>query len=205
MNGSFDPLRLINTYGAFGTVNEERIELIVKATDSMDSEWREYEFKVKPGRVNRGPRWISPYHYRLDWQMWIASVGGGIERSPWMYNFLLKLLREDKSVLALLDRDPWDDNNASNQNTDKSSSSSNVGSSNGFEDGVRKDVSHRRIPKYIRVEMYKYKFYDGIKNGEADENPPYWIRERISKSFFPKQGVATDAILEELVQKHSLS
>ena len=29
MNGSFDPLRLVNTYGAFGTVNQERIELIV--------------------------------------------------------------------------------------------------------------------------------------------------------------------------------
>jgi len=34
------------------------------------SEWREYEFKVKPGSVKRRPRFISPYHYRLDWLMW---------------------------------------------------------------------------------------------------------------------------------------
>jgi hypothetical protein len=31
MNGSFDRLRLINTYGAFGTVNEEREEFIISS------------------------------------------------------------------------------------------------------------------------------------------------------------------------------
>jgi len=109
MNASFDPLRLVNTYGAFGSVNDYRNELVVSSARSVDGEWKEYEFKVKPGDVMRRPRWISPYHYRLDWQMWIAATIGSIDRSPWMYNFLLQLLERNKDVTALLASDPWAD------------------------------------------------------------------------------------------------
>lgn len=107
MNGSFDPLRLVNTYGAFGTVQEERIELIFESAVSPDGPWREYQFKVKPGDLERNPRFISPYHYRLDWLLWIAAVTGDIERNPWMYHFLEKLLSKDARVLNLIDTDPW--------------------------------------------------------------------------------------------------
>jgi len=109
MNGSFDPLRLVNTYGAFGTVEEVREELIVEAANDYAGPWREYEFKVKPGRVNRIPRFISPYHYRLDWLMWIAALGGNrIDRNPWMYSFLKKLLEQDPEVMKLLANDPFE-------------------------------------------------------------------------------------------------
>jgi hypothetical protein len=57
MNSSFDPLRLVNTYGAFGKVTENRYyELIVSAASSWDGEWKEYDFKVKPGDIYRSPR-----------------------------------------------------------------------------------------------------------------------------------------------------
>jgi hypothetical protein len=108
MNTGFDPLRLINSYGAFGTVDEDREEFIISAAVDLDSDWKEYEFKVKRGDVMRQPRFISPYHYRLDWQMWIASIIGNIDRSPWMYNFLLKLLERDPDVLDLLKCDPFE-------------------------------------------------------------------------------------------------
>ena len=108
MNIGFDPLRLINSYGAFGTVDEDREEFIISGAVDLDSDWKEYEFKVKPGGVMRQPRFISPYHYRLDWQMWIASVVGNIDRSPWMFNFLLKLLERDPDVLDLLQSDPFE-------------------------------------------------------------------------------------------------
>lgn len=132
MNASFDPLRLVNTYGAFGTVEEERIELIVEAAERYDGPWEEYQFKVKPGDVSRPPRFISPYHYRLDWLMWIASCGGNIERSPWMFNLLLKLLEQDKDVCGLLEFDPFAPVNG-----------------------------ETRKPKYIRVEKYRYNFNTG--------------------------------------------
>jgi len=110
MNQSYDPLRLVNTYGAFGTVDEVREEFIISSATSWDGEWREYEFKVKPGDVRRAPRFLSPYHYRLDWQMWIASTCKMVDRSPWMYPFMTKLLQQDKAVLdELMMGDPWKD------------------------------------------------------------------------------------------------
>ncbi len=108
MNGSCDPLRLVNTYGAFGTVEEERVEWIIEAADDYNSTWREYEFKVKPGKVNRIPRFISPYHYRLDWLMWIAALGGTIDLNPWMYSLLEKLLEQDPEVMKLIAVDPFE-------------------------------------------------------------------------------------------------
>jgi hypothetical protein len=107
MNGSFDRLRLVNTYGAFGTVHEERIELVIESAEYVDGPWREYEFKVKPGNIKRKPRFISPYHYRLDWLVWIASVSGGIERNAWMIDFLKLLLLQNEGVLNLIESDPW--------------------------------------------------------------------------------------------------
>src|SRR5439155_7951308 len=53
MNGSFEPLHLVNTYGAFGAVGTKRREIVFEGTsDSTLSEatvWKEYEFKCKPG------------------------------------------------------------------------------------------------------------------------------------------------------------
>ena len=46
MNTSFDPLRLINSYGAFGVVSEQREEWIIESAIDIDGEWREYQFKV---------------------------------------------------------------------------------------------------------------------------------------------------------------
>src|SRR5207249_11735334 len=49
MNASFEPLHLVNTYGAFGAVTRERLEVVLKGTDAefadASAEWREYEFK----------------------------------------------------------------------------------------------------------------------------------------------------------------
>ena len=78
MNASFEPLHLVNTYGAFGSVGRTRDEVIVEGTaDPTPSEcadWRAYEFKGKPGDPMRMPPQIAPYHFRLDWQMWFAAM-----------------------------------------------------------------------------------------------------------------------------------
>ncbi|XP_033022764.1 lipase maturation factor 1 isoform X2 [Lacerta agilis] len=84
MNTSFNPLRIVNTYGAFGSITKDRTEVIIQGTSSLDPNdpaaiWEEYEFKCKPGDLHRRPCLISPYHYRLDWLMWFAAfqVGSG--------------------------------------------------------------------------------------------------------------------------------
>ena len=112
MNASFDRMRLAGTYGAFGVVAETREELIIESAVDAKGPWKEYSFNVKPGDVYRSPKFISPYHYRLDWQMWIASQTGRIERNPWILSLLLKLLQQEKDVLDLLESDPWAGNDA---------------------------------------------------------------------------------------------
>lgn len=180
MNGSFDKLRLCGTYGAFGVVAEEREELIIESARDIKGPWKEYDFKVKPGDVQRCPKWTSPYHHRLDWQMWIASQSGRAERSPWLMSLLLKLLRQEKDVIDLIERDPWRSVPCAS-----------------FPDREKREYGP---PKYIRIEKYLYKFYDHRKDSvTGNENQPFWVRHRIGR-FFPKQGVLTAEMLEELVK-----
>ena len=92
MNASFEPLHLVNTYGAFGAVTRERLEVVIKGTDAefpdASAQWREYEFKGKPGDVNRAPCIVSPYHWKLDWQMWFAAMS-----PPDLHPWFLALVR----------------------------------------------------------------------------------------------------------------
>ena len=108
MNASFEPLHLVNTYGAFGSVTRERYEIIIEGTDTPadDTSWREYEFKGKPGNPRRRPCVVSPYHWKLDWQMWFAAMSDYRYHS-WIVNLVAKLLQNDKPVLGLLDTNPF--------------------------------------------------------------------------------------------------
>ena len=110
MNASFEPLHLVNTYGAFGSVTRERPEIVIEGTDDpdagADAEWRAYEFKGKPGDPSRRPPWVAPYHLRLDWQMWFAAMRP--HRHPrWLVRLVAKLLEGDDAVLGLLASNPF--------------------------------------------------------------------------------------------------
>jgi len=110
MNASFDPFNLVNTYGAFGSVSRERYEVIIEGTNSTtldaNSVWKEYQLPCKPGRVDRAPCWITPYHYRLDWQLWFVPLSPEYQRR-WFLSLTHKLLRGDDAVLALFSENPF--------------------------------------------------------------------------------------------------
>ena len=110
MNYSFDPLDLVNTYGAFGTVGRERDEIIFEGTDDSiitgDTKWTEYEFKAKPGDPTRPPPFVAPYQPRIDWQIWFAAMGSPAEY-PWTLRFIWKLLHNDRDTLSLLASNPF--------------------------------------------------------------------------------------------------
>ncbi len=112
MNTSFDRFHLVNTYGAFGSVGRVRDEVIIEGTDAPlptdDAEWREYGFNAKPGDPSRRPPWISPYHYRLDWQIWFAAMSVYPDQ-PWLVHFGAKLLEGDPGARSLLRDDPFPD------------------------------------------------------------------------------------------------
>lgn len=73
MNRSFDPLDLVNTYGAFGTVGKERYNVVYEGTMDENStdraSWKPYIYKGLPVLADKHPPQIAPYHLRLDWQM----------------------------------------------------------------------------------------------------------------------------------------
>jgi hypothetical protein len=110
MNASFDPFRLVNTYGAFGSISRRRYELVIEGTSdpqvTPDTRWREYEFKGKPGDPMRRPPQVAPYHLRLDWLMWFAALSPRYSE-PWLAPLLRRLLTGDQDILRLLWRNPF--------------------------------------------------------------------------------------------------
>ena len=110
MNMSFNPLHLINTYGAFGTVGRTRREVVIEGTYETEiteqTQWQEYDFKGKPGALRRLPPQWAPYHLRLDWLMWFAAISP-LYAQQWMTPFLVRLLKNDPATLRLLRRNPF--------------------------------------------------------------------------------------------------
>jgi hypothetical protein len=110
MNASFDPFHLVNTYGAFGSIGRQRREIILEGTaDETIGEgtrWKPYEFKCKPGDVDRRPCIVAPYHYRIDWQMWFAAMQDP-RANPWLIHLIYELLQNDPGALSLLASNPF--------------------------------------------------------------------------------------------------
>jgi hypothetical protein len=112
MNASFDPLHLVNTYGAFGHVTRERFEVVLEGTSEdrigAGTVWLEYEFRGKPTDPKRRPRQWAPYHLRLDWLMWFAALSS-FHDEPWFLPMVMKLLQSDAAILRLLAKNPFPD------------------------------------------------------------------------------------------------
>lgn len=131
MNTSFDPLNLVNTYGAFGSVGRERLNVVFEGTmdtlmrgqmdtlmrgkgngsaeDSMANDkvtWKPYPYKGLPVALDRLSPQIAPYQLRLDWQMWFASMSTP-EEYPWTIHLISKLLRNDPDALSLFAGNPF--------------------------------------------------------------------------------------------------
>jgi len=112
MNFSYNPFHLVGTYGAFGGVTRIRNEIVLEGTaDDMvwpGTEWKEYEFKGKPGNPSRRPPQIAPYHLRLDWLIWFAAMNRR-DIPVWFIHFAAKVLDGDPKILRLLKANPFPD------------------------------------------------------------------------------------------------
>jgi hypothetical protein len=110
MNTSFDPLDLVNTYGAFGSVGRERFNVVFEGTDSdrpdASAVWNAYPYRALPVALDQRPAQIAPYQPRLDWQMWFAAMSTP-DRYPWTVHLIWKLLHNDPGALSLMGRNPF--------------------------------------------------------------------------------------------------
>jgi hypothetical protein len=112
MNASYDPFKLVNTYGAFGSITTDRFQLVIEGTNVTDPEeddWRAYTFKGQPVRLDERPPQWAPYHLRLDWQLWFAAMSPSPRRHGWFLTLMEKLLAGDEQLEKLLESDPFPD------------------------------------------------------------------------------------------------
>ena len=159
MNTSFDPLDLVNTYGAFGSVGRERLNVVFEGT--MDSagpgakspddqaHWIPYPYKGLPVALDQRPPLIAPYQLRLDWQMWFAAMSSPDEY-PWTLTLVSKLLRNDPGAVSLFAGNPFPG----------------------------------KPPRYIRAVLYRYKF---APPGNPDGR--WWTREQVGTPWLPPMSV----------------
>jgi hypothetical protein len=112
MNRNYDPLHLVNTYGAFGTVGRERDVIVFEGTDSDtpddSADWKEYPSAGSPWDPMRSPPFVAPYQPHLDWQLWFAAMASP-ENYPWTYHLVWKLLHNDPATLSLFAGNPFPD------------------------------------------------------------------------------------------------
>jgi len=165
MNFSFNPLHLVGAYGAFGSITKTRYEVVIEGTsDSIltpQTQWQEYEFIAKPGKVWKRPLQIAPYHLRLDWLMWfqpfravVTSEGVSVYGyDPWFVHFMAKLLKNDRAILSLLRQNPFPDN----------------------------------PPRYVRALLYEYHF----TTPEERRKTGAWWRRDVRGLYFPPVSLDT--------------
>lgn len=151
MNYCWNRYSLVGAYGAFGSVTKKRYELVVEGRMGQ-GDWREYDFKAKPGNIKRRPPQFAPYHLRLDWLMWFLPFSVITERhqvyvmehEEWFLRFLQRLLKNDKSILKLIRHNPFPD----------------------------------VPPTFIRVRYYLYQF---TSPEEYKSSGDYWKRELLGE------------------------
>ncbi|OQK18424.1 hypothetical protein AU255_11585 [Methyloprofundus sedimenti] len=105
--GTISTFSLVNNYGPFAVMTTKRNEIIVQGSNDGQY-WLDYEFKYKPGKLNRELGWNIPHQPRLDWQMWFAALGPP-RKGSWFDSLVNKLLQGSPEVLSLLDENPFAD------------------------------------------------------------------------------------------------
>jgi hypothetical protein len=143
-----DPLQIVNPYGLFAVMTRTRPEIEIEG--SADGEtWRRYDFRWKPGPLERAPRFVEPDMPRLDWQMWFDGLavermlGGGGRGYRLVTPRLLESIRAGSPpVLALLDGNP-------------------------FPDGP---------PRFLRWSLHHYRFTDAVERRATGH---WWKRELV--------------------------
>ena len=143
MNASFDAFRLVNTYGAFGSVGTSRFEVILAVSDDGE-QWTELEFPCKPGDIYRRPCFCAPYHYRLDWNVWFIGFPPHRnylqQRERWVFSLVRSILDMEGVSGSVARPRPW------LQLMDRTSR--DFLTNNYYGKGV--------APKFVKADMYRY-------------------------------------------------
>ena len=92
-------------YGAFPVVAKERREVVLEGS-SDGVTWTPYEFRWKPGRIDRAPGYCAPHQPRVDWALTEVAYEPGHSRR-WFRRLIERLLEGSPAVVGLLDGNPF--------------------------------------------------------------------------------------------------
>jgi hypothetical protein len=87
---------------------EGRMEVIIEGSNIYNGDWKEYDFRFKPGNTSSRLPIVSPHQPRLDWQMWFAARED-YESNHWLLNLVYRLLTNQEEVLELMGNNPFPD------------------------------------------------------------------------------------------------
>jgi len=90
------------------TEEDGRVEVVIEGSHLYNDDWKEYDFRFKPGNVTSNLAIVSPHQPRLDWQMWFVARGD-YENNHWLLNLVYRLLTNQKEVLELMGDNPFSD------------------------------------------------------------------------------------------------
>jgi predicted DCC family thiol-disulfide oxidoreductase YuxK len=101
-----NPFHLTSSYGLFAVMTKGRREIIFEGSNDGKN-WKAYEFRWKPDRVDKRPRMVAPHQPRLDWQLWFAALSD-YRRQPWLSATMRRLLEGSEPVLGLFADNPFE-------------------------------------------------------------------------------------------------
>ncbi len=102
------PFRSLNIYHLFATMTLVRNEVVIEGSNDGTT-WQPYEFRYKPGDVDRPPPFVAPHQPRVDFQLWFLLLGGRPPRALYFNNLLARLFQAPPVVAPLFARDPFPD------------------------------------------------------------------------------------------------
>ncbi|KAJ9455996.1 hypothetical protein DIPPA_17194 [Diplonema papillatum] len=106
----YDDYFFVNAQGVFGFVNQKRVVAALEIREHQGGTWTSLDLPSLPGSPNRAPAYHSPYHYRLDWEVWIRTTASMEDRVPmpgqsalpaFIERALYRLLAGDTEVASL--------------------------------------------------------------------------------------------------------
>jgi hypothetical protein len=98
------PFRSVNGYGLFRVMTTARPELVIEIS-ANGQDFKEYEFRWKPGNPKKRPAFVEPYMPRLDWQMWFAALDPP-HAQYWLESLARRIVDGEPAVMQLLGPSP---------------------------------------------------------------------------------------------------
>lgn len=102
------PFRSVNIYHLFASMTLVRREVVIEGSNDGTT-WLPYEFRYKPGDVDRPPPFVAPHQPRVDFQLWFLLLRGRQPRELYFSNLLARLFQAPQAVAPLFSRDPFRD------------------------------------------------------------------------------------------------